>query len=79
MIYVYVLPERLSNGFCFGGPVPIVFGNVDWFNDVGMLGSPPLTKEQLSSYIRGKRYYDPERKYLVLGDRLTFTLTGVSD
>ena len=42
MVYVYKLPEKLSNGFCFGGGVPITFTNVDWFN-----GFDGMSKEDI--------------------------------
>jgi hypothetical protein len=35
MIYVYRLPVKLSDGYCFGGGNPITFTNVDWFNGDG--------------------------------------------
>lgn len=63
---VYRLPEKLTDGFCFGGGRPIAFLNVDWFN------SPPdftPTREQLESEIKRKLYYDPKARFLVLDTR----------
>jgi hypothetical protein len=67
-VRVYRLPEKLTDGYCFGGGVPIIFTNVDWFE--------ALTEEGLAvveAFIRSKRYARPG-KYLVLADdpRLTF-------
>lgn len=70
MHYVYILPERLSAGFCFDGPVAIAFGNVDWFQ--APEATPP---EILRGYIEGKNYFTAGTKYLVLSpdQNLSFT------
>lgn len=75
MLHVYVIPDRRSNGYCFNGPIPVEFGNVDW------LGTPPddLDREQVERFLRGKRYFTdalPGTRFLVLCDRpdLTFQM-----
>jgi hypothetical protein len=52
MLYVYLLPAKLANGYCFGGGRPISFLNVDWMN------TPPeqMTREQVEAFIRVKDY-----------------------
>ncbi|RWE95750.1 hypothetical protein [Mesorhizobium sp.] len=68
---VYRLPEKLTNGYCFGGGVPITFLNVDWFEALVDQGREPLT-----AFIKGKRYFDPTARFLVLADdpALTFVI-----
>lgn len=72
-VRVYRIPEKLTDGYCFGSGVPITFLNVDWFN---ALGSGPLDKDNLITFIKSKRYYDPKARFLVLGDHpdLTFVI-----
>lgn len=67
-IRVYRLPERLTQGFCFGGGVQVNFLNVDWFETSVSEGKGPLVE-----FIKGKIYYKPEFRYLVLGDLPEFT------
>ncbi len=68
-IRIYRLPEKLSEGYCFTA-VPITFANVDWFE-------VPVSeeRERLISFIKGKRYFQPDARYLVLGDHPDFTFT----
>lgn len=80
MIYVYVLPEHLSNGYCFGGPVPIVFGNVDWFSDPRDLGMVPNTPSSatlismVTEEVKKKRYYNPLYRFLIVLRDCAFTI-----
>jgi hypothetical protein len=69
-VRVYIIPDRPTQGYCFGGWVPITFKNVDWF------GHPEDGKNDLVKFIKSKRYYNPRFRYLVLGDHpnLTFTI-----
>lgn len=64
-VRVYELParEQLTNGYCMRGPVPITFGNVDWFEVAISEG-----RERLTEFIKGKRYYAPHKAFLVLAD-----------
>jgi hypothetical protein len=67
MIRVYRLPEKLTDGFCFGGGRPIQFLNMDWFDE-----PPPemkITRAGVEAEVRGKCYYDPTARYLILDDR----------
>lgn len=76
MIHVYQIPKQRSNGYCFGGPVPISFGNVDWLDE------PPegMTRSEVEDFLKGKTYFtsaSPGAEFLVLsGERedLTFTM-----
>ena len=69
MIRVYRLPEKLTDGFCFGGGKPITFTNVDWFDvpppDMGIT----LTREMVEDHVRAKDYFTPGARFLVLDDR----------
>lgn len=68
MIYVYELPTKLSNGFCFSGPNPVVFANVDFMNTPdGTWGGKVPTREEMRAFIKGKKYYNPRCAYLVVG------------
>jgi hypothetical protein len=71
MIFVYRLPARLSDGFCFGGGRPITFQNVDWFN-----GYDGVTREAIESEVRGKVYAKAGGRFLVLSpdNDITFTI-----
>lgn len=75
MIHVYEIPLARSNGYCFGGPVPIVFGNVDWFKAKTPMGRT-ATAAELEAYVKSKLYYRKDRQYLVLSDieGLTFMI-----
>ncbi|SDD93405.1 hypothetical protein SAMN05216337_101782 [Bradyrhizobium brasilense] len=69
-VRIYRMPERLIEGYCFGGGVPITFTNVDWFEAIIAEGRAPLV-----AFIRGKTYYSPSESYLVIGDHPDFTFT----
>lgn len=67
MLHVYLIPKKRSNGYCFGGPVPIVFGNVDW------LGTPPedMSRADVEAFLQQKKYFTeaaPGTRFLVLCD-----------
>lgn len=62
-VRIYRLPEKLTQGYCFGGGVPITFINVDWFETMVEIG-----QQGLIDFVKTKRYYDPTKEYLVLGD-----------
>ena len=67
MIHVYLIPQKRSNGYCFGGPVPVTFGNVDCMGPV----EPSMTKADLKRFISRKGYFtaaDPGTRFLVLCD-----------
>jgi hypothetical protein len=72
LVRVYRLPaDKLTYGYCFGGGMPITFQNVDWFEAPVDLG-----REALVAFIKGKKYFKPDARFLVLGDHpaLTFTI-----
>ena len=69
LIRVYRLPEKLTDGFAFGGGVPITFTNVDWFN-----GYEGMKREDLEAFIRKKAYFKTGGKFLVLSDSFTFQM-----
>jgi hypothetical protein len=70
-VRVYRCPEKLTDGYCFGGGQPITFTNVDWFETLVSEG-----RKGLEDFIRSKRYFDPKARFLVLADHrdLTFTI-----
>lgn len=67
-VRIYRLPDRLTNGYCFGGGNIIPFLNVDWFEGPiadGRIG--------LIEFVRKKQYFDPTARFLVIGDDPQFT------
>lgn len=67
-VRVYELPSELTNGFCFHGPKPIEFLNVDWFR------VPVEMPRQLAEdMIKARNYFNPTVSYLVLGDTNEYT------
>lgn len=69
-VRIYEMPEKLTNGFCFGGGVPITFKNVDWFEVM-----EKSSAEGLIEYIEGKPYAKNNARLLVLGDHPDFVFT----
>ena len=67
-IRVYRLPKKLTNGYCFGGGVPITFTNVDWFEAPVSEG-----RAMVASFIKRKAYFDREARFLVQSDHPDFT------
>jgi len=67
-VRVYRLPERLTDGYCFGGGRPIPFLNVDWFEALVSEG-----RDGLILFISRKAYFDVNARFLVLGDDPNFT------
>lgn len=53
MLHVYLIPKVRSDGYCFGCPVPIVFGNVDWIGTP----EPSTSAEEVVAFIKGKKYF----------------------
>jgi len=69
-VRIYRLPSKLTDGYCFGGGVPIAFQNVDWFETPVAEGREPL-----ETFIQSKLYYNPHARFLVLGDDPSFVFT----
>lgn len=77
MIYVYKLPDKLSDGYCFGGGNPITFTNVDWISTP----EDGCSTEELKQFFMKKIYYTNAlvgTKFLCLctdNDMYTFVFT----
>jgi hypothetical protein len=69
-VRVYRLPEKLTDGYCFGAGVPITFINVDWFETPISEG-----REGLTDFIKCKQYYSDKARFLVLGNDPDFVFT----
>lgn len=69
-IHVYRMPDKLSDGYCFGTGRTIIFVNVDWFDAVIAQGQAPLIQ-----FIKTKRYFDPRARFLIIADDPTLTFT----
>ena len=68
MIHVYRIPKKRSDGYCFGGGVPITFQNVDWIGDP----EDGHTVDELRDFLMGKLYVmnsPPGTRFLVLCDK----------
>lgn len=52
MTYIYQLPSKLSDGYCFGGGRPIPFLNVDWFEVPYQVTTADIEQE-----VRHKGYF----------------------
>lgn len=78
MLHVYKIPEKRSDGYCFAGPVPIPFGNIDWMDD------PPAQMSQgdVEHWLRKKGWFTKSEsgsRFLVLCDRPGFTFQMVRE
>ena len=71
LVRVFQMPDLMS-GYLFEGGVPFPFLQVDWFRVEGVADEDIRT--ELTEFIKGKRYYDPERPYLVLHPTHPFTI-----
>jgi hypothetical protein len=66
-VRIYRMPRNLTDGYCFGAGKAIIFTNVDWFEVIDEDGQDGLT-----AWIKGKKYYDPNARFLVIGDKPQF-------
>ena len=80
LIRVLEIAESTGN-YHFGGGEPQTFMEVDWFRDEQPMepDSPGMmeTEEgraQIADFVKGKRYYDPTKAYLVLHPGHSFTI-----
>lgn len=69
-LHVYRMPDNLNVGYCFGGGNPVGFLNVDFF-DVPW----NMTRDDVVAFVKGKRYFDAGRRYLVIAEKEYPTLT----
>lgn len=62
-VAVYEIPERMTNGYCFHGGVPVVFTNLDWFEC-----PVTTTRDEFMKQIKQRRYAQsrPHARLLVL-------------
>lgn len=72
LIRVLEIPPS-SGEFHFAGGERQPFVEVDWFRDDDY---PPKDRweAELTEFVMAKRYYRPERAYLVLGPERSFTI-----
>ena len=80
MMHVYLVPKKRSNGYCFAGPVPILFENVDWMDDP----PPEMDLSIVQGFLQEKNYFknaDPGTRFLVLCDLpgMTFQMVKPTD
>ena len=66
-IRVFELPRfRPAAAYRFGGGMPMPFVEVDWFRDDALPMTEAANRKEMEVFIRGKRYFKPDRAYLVL-------------
>lgn len=78
LIRVLELPD-FAPGFRFGGQVTATFKDLDWFRDEPRPDDMPEIgtlewRAYVEKFVRAKRYFDPERAYLVLHPEHSFTI-----
>lgn len=78
LIRVFEMPAEFPRDDCFAGGNPTTFQMVDWFRDdlgmmLGMMESES-GRSEIAEFIRGKRYIKPDRAYLVLHEKHSFTI-----
>lgn len=75
MIYIYKLPETLSNGFCGTQGHPITMTNVDWFNSPSEV--PHIEKisvDEFKKFIAGKVYARNSSRLMALDTEDHYTM-----
>ena len=73
MIYVYTMPEKLSDGHCFNEGKPITFTNVDWFNSPSEMGQS-MTEKDIMKFIASKTYARTPDRLMVVDTADNFTM-----
>jgi hypothetical protein len=74
LIRVLEIPPPSGN-FHFGGGERQAFTEVDWFrDDVHDMMETAKGRDAIADFIKGKRYFDVAKAYLVLHERHTFTI-----
>ncbi len=79
LIRVLEIAESTGN-FHFDRGEPQTFMEVDWFRDEQPTPDSPGMMEteegraQIADFVKGKRYYDPTKAYLVLHPGYSFTI-----
>lgn len=74
-VRVYRLPKKLSGGYPFNDGVPITFTNVARIETVPSSLSPQETRDRLIDFVKGRDFFDPAERFLLLGDDPDFTFT----
>lgn len=73
LIRVFEMPAEFPRVYCFEC-LETSFQMVDWFrDDLGMM-DVESGRSEIAEFIRGKRYIKPDRAYLVLHERHSFTI-----
>jgi hypothetical protein len=73
LIRVLEIPAS-SGRFHFSGGEPQIFVEVDWFRDDEEMWRRDDWPEQLTDWLREKKYFNQDRAYLVLHPKRTFTI-----
>ena len=73
MIYVYTMPDKLSDGHCFAEGKAITFTNVDWFNSPSETGNT-MNEKDIMQFIASKRYAQTSDRLMVIDTADHFTM-----
>lgn len=79
LIRVLELP-KFAPGFRFGGNVTATCKDLDWFRDDPVEGvdipdfGTPEGRAEVETFVRAKKYFNPDRAYLVLHPVHPFTI-----
>ena len=73
LIRVLKIPQT-DGKFCFGGGNPQIWVEVDWFTDDSHPPETPINRKELEDFIKQKNYYSADESFLVLSEKLTFTI-----
>lgn len=79
LVRVFEIPPPTGNSH-FGGGERQIFVEVDWFRDDPnpVIEVPSFDtvegREAITNFIRGKKYFDPNKAYLVLHPEHPFTI-----
>ncbi|MDD5531121.1 MAG: hypothetical protein PHX21_13970 [bacterium] len=61
---VFELPEEFSSEFCFNGGIPTNFLMVDWFNPIGGLPQPAVSKKEWKEKVGEIEVKEIEHDYI---------------
>lgn len=78
LIRVLEIPKS-SGEFCFSGGNSQTWKEVDWFRDDDAPPEAPTMetkegREEIKQFLTGKNYFSPDKAYLVLHEKHTFTI-----
>lgn len=80
LVRVFEVPPPTGE-FLFAGGKDVVFHEVDWFRDDELPAGGMGTEHGqmiVEEFVKGKRYIDPNKAYLVLAQAGSFTINYIA-